>query len=509
SDLEPFKLMRIKEVEELYSADGYIVRVSCEPSWLELYDHFIEDKRINNGTAQTAMDRALEGSRWIGADAILTGNGSTNFYWIDAVEALFKIAEEWNGTLQDYITLDENNEIALRIMYLLPRLGRDNGLLIQPDYNAETIERRTLSYPITAMYGQGASLETEGGGHTRYITFGDVEWKKSKGDPVDKPLGQKWVGDPQALAKYGYLKEDGSRMHRFGHFSNQDYETPKELLYATWQALQENKEPEIYHEATIHEVDKPIYLGDTGTILDRHYGKPIEVQSQITGLEYDILRPMENVKTVLGNYKDMSRDPLEDEIDEIKNNQKKPVIVGSGNFPNKKPMKPINVQAIGGWETIQLTWDYTDEIYVSHYEVYASQNNDFVPDSQFLVYSGKVSAFGHEVKTDEVWYYRVCAVNYHGVKSEFSDEASATTIRIPLDATNFESIVTDAKNTADEVFDNANNAAQNAADALEEAIANATDIEEFAYTITGDESITTLAGTAGVLQSKIVDIDGN
>src|SRR5699024_5418949 len=123
SDLESFKLMRIKEVEELYSADGYIVRVSCEPSWLELYDHFIEDKRINNGTAQTAMDRALEGSRWIGADAILTGNGSTNFYWIDAVEALFKIAEEWNGTLQDYITLDENNEIALRIMYLLPRLG--------------------------------------------------------------------------------------------------------------------------------------------------------------------------------------------------------------------------------------------------------------------------------------------------------------------------------------------------------------------------------------------------
>src|SRR5699024_8521331 len=212
-----------------------------------------------------------------------------------------------------------------------------------------------------------------------------------------------------------------------------------------------------------------VFLGDTGTVLDRHYGKPIEVQSQITGIEYDILEPNENVKVVLGNYKDMSRDPLEEEIDEIKNNQKKPVIVGSGNFPNKKPSKPINVEAIGGWETIQVTWDYTDEIYVSHYEVYASQNKDFVPDSQFLVYNGKVSSFGHEVKTDEVWYYRVCAVNYQGVKSEYSNEASASTVRIPLDATNFESIVNDAKDKADEAYANANIATQNAMDAIDQA----------------------------------------
>src|SRR5699024_7832554 len=104
-DFETFKLMRIKEVEELYGADGYIVEVTCEPSWLELYDHFIEDRRIENGTAQTAMNRALQGSRWGGQVAGEFGNGSTNFYWIDAVEALFKIAEEWGGTLQDYITL--------------------------------------------------------------------------------------------------------------------------------------------------------------------------------------------------------------------------------------------------------------------------------------------------------------------------------------------------------------------------------------------------------------------
>lgn len=476
-DVETLKLMRIKEIDEVYGNEGYMVRVQCEPSWLELYDHFIEDRRIDNGTANTAMSRALEGSRWFGNVVGEFGNGSTNFYWIDAVEALFKIAEEWSGTLQDYITLGDNNEIALRFIFLLPRLGRDNGLLIQPGYNAELIERRTLSYPITAIWGQGASLEIEDedgnatGGHSRYITFEDVEWKVSNGDPVDKPKGQKWVGDPQALARYGYLKADGSRMHRFGHFSNQDYETPEELLYATWEALQKEKEPEIYHEAVIDEVDKPIFLGDTGTILDRHYGKPIEVQSQITGLEYDILKPTESVNIVLGNYKDMSRDPLEDEIDEIKKEQSRPPIINDNSFPDVKPGRPVNVEAVGMFRAILVSWEYDSKIYMSHYEVYASQMADFVPDAQFLVYRGRVSSFGHEVGSNETWYYRVRAVNTHGTTSEFSVQVSASSTRIDfIDMEDeIKQEIQDAKDRADEAHGNANIATENATEAINKA----------------------------------------
>src|SRR5699024_9250997 len=191
------RLMRIKEINELYDTDDYIVEVTCEPSWLELYDHFIEDRRIENGTAQIALNRALEGSRYVGNVQVDLGLNTTNFYWIDAVEAIFKIIDTWGGSLVDTIELDENNEIIERKILIVNRLGADRGLLIQPDYNAETIERRTLSYPITAMYGQGASLEIEDeegnhtGGYTRYITLEDVEWKRSKSEPVDKPKDHK------------------------------------------------------------------------------------------------------------------------------------------------------------------------------------------------------------------------------------------------------------------------------------------------------------------------------
>src|SRR5699024_6975052 len=155
------RLMRIKEINELYDTEDNIVEVTCEPSWLELYDHFVEDKRVIEGQQQTALNRALEGSRYVGDVQVDLGLNTTNFYWIDAVKAIFKILDTWGGSLVDTIELNENNEIVERKILIVNRLGADRGLLIQSDYNAETIERRTLSYPVTAMWGQGSSLEIE------------------------------------------------------------------------------------------------------------------------------------------------------------------------------------------------------------------------------------------------------------------------------------------------------------------------------------------------------------
>ena len=426
------RLMRMKELYEVSTKDGHNIKVKCEPSFLELYDHFVEDKRVSNGTAQTALDRVLDGSRYIGEVTVDLGNASDNFYWIDGIESVFKIINTWGGSLKDTIALDEANEIIERKLWIVQRLGTDNGLLVEPDYNAETISRNTLSYVETALWAQGASLETDDGGYTRYITFEDVEWKVSNGDPVDKPKGQKWVGDPDALEMYGYL-HNGKRQHRFGHFSNQDYDDPEELLKATWQELQERKLKEIIHEATIYESDKKVSLGDTVTVLNREYNKPIELQSQITGLEYDVLKPYDEIKIIVGKYIDMNEDPLQQDVDDLKDQVNKPrptKPIDKDSYPDLKPSTPVNVEAIGGYEVIQLHWDYTDEVFVSHYEVYGSQVSDFVPDSQHLLWRGNVSAFAHSVETDQTWYYYVRAVNYHGTTSEYSDKVKASSVRI-------------------------------------------------------------------------------
>ena len=428
------RLVRIKELYEVTTNGESRIRAVCEPGFCELYDHFIEDRRIINGTAQTALDRALQGSRYVGEVTVNLGLATTNFYWINAIEAIWNIIETWGGSVKDTVTLDENNNIIERKIWIVQRLGADNGLIVDPDYNAEHIERKTLSYPVTALYAQGASLEIvdeEGehtGGYTRYITFEDVEWSVAKGDPVDKPKGQKWVGDPELLEKYGYL-HNGVRKHRFGHFSDQSYEDPEELLKATWEELQKRKEKEIIYEAQINVQDRHVSLGDTVTIIDRQHVKPIELQSQITGLEYDIL-DMDNVIIVVGKYIDINENPLQKEIDQLKREVKRPTRITENNFPDIKPATPTNVQAIGSFKTIQLYWDYDSSVYISHYEVYGSQNPDFVPDSQYLLYRGRVSAFAHKVDTDETWYYYVRAVNVKGTPSDFSNRVSASSVRI-------------------------------------------------------------------------------
>lgn len=439
------QLMRIKELYEHSSDEGYVVKVKCEPSYLELYDHFIEDRRFVDKTAQEALNGALQGSRYVGEVTVDLGLATDNFYWIDGIEAIWKILETWGGSLKHTITLNHKNEIVERKIWIVQRLGTDNGLIVEPNYNAEQIGRNSLSYVETALWAKGASLEADGTGHSKYITFADVEWKKSKGDPVDKPKGQKWVGDPQALAEHGYL-HNGVRKHRFGHFSNQDYDDPEELLWATWNALLERKLKEITHEATIYESDKKVSLGDTVTILDRSYNKPIELQSQITGLEYDILDDKE-VTIIVGKYIDMNEDPLQKEIDDLKNNVNKvasrPQKVSEGSYPDRKPSTPINVRIDAGIETIQLYWDYADEIFIKHYEVYGSQIKDFVPDSQHLLWRGQVSAFAHTVGTDQKWYYRIRAVNYHGTVSDWSVQVEAHTHRVITDDILFGSITKD------------------------------------------------------------------
>lgn len=435
------RFMRMKDLREVTTNEGHNIRVICEPSFLELHEHFIEDRRIENGTAQTALNRALDGSRYIGEVTVDLGLATDNFYWIDGIEAVFKILNTWGGALKDTITLNEDNEIIERKLWIVQRLGTDNGLIVEPDYNAEEISRNTLSYPVTALWGQGSSLEIEDddgeltGGHTRYITFEDVEWKVSNGDPVDKPKGQKWVGDPDALARDGYL-DNGVRKHRFGHFSNQDYETPEELLWATWNELQERKLKEVMHEATIYEADKKVSKGDTVTILNRAYNKPIELQSQITGLEYDVLYPDDEIKIVVGKYVDMNEDPLQKEVDDLKEDIRKPrptKPIDNGSFPDIKPGTPVNVEAHGSFQQIHLFWDYDSKVYISHCEVYGSQISDFVPDEQHLLYRGRVSAFNHEVATDEKWYYYVRAVNTRGTEGEFSNRVDASPIRVISD----------------------------------------------------------------------------
>ncbi|MFP7287984.1 phage tail spike protein [Shouchella clausii] len=443
------RLYVIKEVEDT-GGDVSETTALCEPAFMELKEHVVVDRRFVDQTAQRALDAALEGTRWTGTVEIELGQATTNFYYITSVDAIWKIMEVWGGEFKDVVEFD-GNRITARKVRILARRGVDNGKRFEIGHNMEEIQRTVLSYPFTALYGRGASLPIEDddgehtGGYTRYIDFADVVWRKANGDPVDKPKGQKWVGDPGALQIYG-REYDGKLLHREGIYENGDYEDPAELLKATWEQLQKAKKPEVTYRLSVHLLEslagyehEKVSLGDTARAIDRNFSRPIEIQARVIAIEYDLLDIEGTAVVEMGQFLSVYEydDRLDKVVREVNDNKRKwdsgggPI--GPDKYPDIVPDVPI-VTATGLFAMVQLEWDYDYvKTYVAAYEVYASEVKGFVPSPETLVYKGIANSFSFSGEVNRQYYFRVRAVNYHGRASNFSVEVTAMTARIISD----------------------------------------------------------------------------
>ncbi|MGW6383805.1 phage tail spike protein [Peribacillus butanolivorans] len=447
-----FRLFTIKEPEGTDGEDGPVITAVCEAAMLELNDEVIEDVRPYNVTLKTAITKALEGMRWkVGVVAEL-GLDSTNFYYITPTEAITECINTWGGELRDRVEI-EGNRITGRFIDILPRRGEDIGKRWEIDKDILSITERVQSYPKTALYGRGSSLEIEDeegeatGGFTRKITFADIEWKVKNGDPVDKPKGQKWVGDPEALVVFGRENADGTLRHRKGIYESSEQEDPEALLQETWDALQEQKNPISNFEMSVFLLEniigyehEKVRLGDTTFALDYSFAKPIEVEERVISFEYDVSDPDNSGVVELGNFIDLYSDDarldqIESELNDNKgvwnNGGKKPIT--DDRIENVTPTKPKNVMASGLFQNVLVEWDFVNTISIANYEVYASQIQGFTPDISNLAFRGKTSIYTHQAGTNQQWYFRVRAVNTHGVAGPFSEEAMAQTARIISD----------------------------------------------------------------------------
>lgn len=98
-------------------------------------------------------------------------------------------------------------------------------------------------------------------------------------------------------------------------------------------------------------------------------------------------------------------------------------------FPNSLPQVPVLTAKVYGLATIELSWTFEDKVYYT-YEVYASKEKDFTPNEFDLIHAGQTSSFLFQAKPNETWYFRVCAKNTHGERTEFSEQVIAVTKKI-------------------------------------------------------------------------------
>jgi phage minor structural protein len=443
------QIFQIYKTEETHNGDSLEKRIFTEHLFYELLDDIVEDLRVIDGTALDSMTKALSSSRWKVGIVDELGLGTINFYYSNGLENIQNVANVFKGELHFRFILN-GNQISKRLVDLRTRLGSDTGKRFE--FNKDMVEvKRTVQMDglKTALYGRGKGEETEDNGYTRKVTFKDVVWRVIDGKPVDKPSGQEWVGLPEALSKYG--RANGTR-HRFGVFEV-DSTDPEEILNQTFQELQRVSQPLVTYEMNVISLEQftgyeheKVRKGDTVFVIDRELG--LEIEARVVDIKRDPENP-DNTEVILGNFIDDITDynkkieQIEATITDRKGvwDKVEDVQVGDiddSNIVNVTPSVPTNVNAKGLFKSILVAWNFDPSIRIASYELYGSRVQGFTPDQTNLLFKGKSGGHIVESETNTTWYFRVRAINPHGVASAFTQEFSASTIKV--DTPDFEEL---------------------------------------------------------------------
>lgn len=276
--------------------DNQVNYTAVESAYDELGAYsYIKDLRPQNRTAKEMLTQLLAQTRYSVGYVADTGTQTTNFYYTTVLASLQSVVNLFNLEITFDVVFDPiDNQVKRRLVNLYTQMGSRTGrryeygdklLSVTCEQSSDTL--------VTALVGRGSSVQVSEGtdgspdGYSRKITFADVVWKKSAGNPLDKPAGQEYLEDPSATAVYGF--SDGKPRIGFVEF---DKINDKNLLIkAMYDKLQELKRPKVSFKASVTDVGN-LSLGDTVAII-RHDLK-IEYSTRVYKVTHDLLNRQNN-----------------------------------------------------------------------------------------------------------------------------------------------------------------------------------------------------------------------
>lgn len=192
---------------------------------------------------------------------------SGSFYYMSVKDAL-KQLQTFGCEILFKCTIT-GNKITDKWIEIYKQIGVvSNKRFVYGSNALEVVRQRDRSQLYTSIIGRGKGEEV-GDGYGRRIEFTDVEWKKSNGDPLDKPKGQNWLEYPEMTALYGMPTKSGTKRKRETVLILEDIEDAKELLQVTYENLVEYSRPLIQFKTTVLGADSigntvPIHRADKG-----------------------------------------------------------------------------------------------------------------------------------------------------------------------------------------------------------------------------------------------------
>ncbi|MGF3112461.1 phage tail spike protein [Facklamia sp. P9177] len=261
----------------------------------DLSKAIIEDIRPNKTDGKQLLNRIFEKTDWSVGAYMGNATVTTNFYYKTAFDCMLEVLAQTGLEAQFFVEIN-GNKLGKKYIDFKTKVGKSIGKRVVYGHNALRILKEEESIGIvTAFYGRGNSIQVsdagdvgvdgtvnETAGYGRRITFEDVEWSVSKGDPVDKPLGQKWVQLPEATSKFG-IKTAKGNIPKFGVFESKT-DDPGELLRRTFEALQYESRPKVLFQTTSRYLTNTD-IGDTVRVV-RH-DKNLDYEARVVMIKWD------------------------------------------------------------------------------------------------------------------------------------------------------------------------------------------------------------------------------
>lgn len=286
-ELELVEYMAIQSIEDPHLFNYFYVAqkstkdqittfIGVQSGIEELRKSPVYDKRPKSTQAKPIINELLQGTNWQARYIAETTLHSTNFYYTSVFDALKKLCKVWGLEMQFFVEMN-GNSIGARYIDFKKKIGEAVGKRVVYGHNAleilQEVERTNI---FTAIVGRGKGEQVSsaeesgkgGDGYGRKITFEDVVWSKAKGDPLDKPKGQKYLEIPEMTQRYGIKNSDGSMRPKIGFVDFGEEEDPNELIKLTYQSLITASRPQLTLKTSSVYL-KGVKIGDTIRVV-RH-----------------------------------------------------------------------------------------------------------------------------------------------------------------------------------------------------------------------------------------------
>ena len=319
-NIQEFHITDIDDMDE-YSVNRTIY---AEQSFGELINNIV--------TGDTAMPTTTNPSDYLAYILSFTrwsvGTVDTSIYnakWeeditgLTCLEAFQKLVEKYNCEFEIRYTIDGKNKITGRYVDLKKKIGNNYGKRFEDKKDIIGLKRnldldsvKTAIYPRIKIDTQDAN----GNSVVTYVDISSVAWSVAKGDPVDKPLGQTVLVNPEADEIYKrYNTKTGNLMEKimYAEWTGDTASDAEDLCRQAWSILKANGVLTPTIEVTASDLyrmsgnnsdysHEQVDLGDTCIIIDKNFEPELRITTRVMEIEEDILNPVNNTY-VFGNYR--------------------------------------------------------------------------------------------------------------------------------------------------------------------------------------------------------------